>query len=522
VSGPGSHHRERQDGHAERWRLSDRLRELRTTSFGQRQKQAALGKVFGGVGGPTVSGWENGNENRRPPVDRLRDYARFFCSIRSLSPSLRLLPDDELTGEEAERRLALESELLGLLRAAELEAVAEREDIALPAGDASSDAPRVSQGQVAPGTTERRRGLLAVTVIVTVVAGSTWYLSRRLDPRSVASCQQRPATNRPVPSQLNHPSEVIVSGSDTLFVLDTENHRLLLQKEEGGPASTIAGTAVAGCWGDGGRAVNAQLNGPDGLAVGTDGTIFIADTENARVRAVDRTGTIRTVAGGGKGGSIGDGGPAREATLSTSVEGLALGPDGTLYIADADQHRVRAVDTRGVIRTVIGRGAPVFSGDGRPATMADTNTPQAVVVAPDGTLFLADSGNNRVRMVDGRGIITTIAGDGSGNGCQSSASGDDAQLACPQGLALAPDGALYISDSLNHRVRRRDPTGAIVTVAGTGKAGYSGDGGPAGAAQLSLPQGLSVAPDGSLYIVDRGNHVVRRVTPDGTITTVLQ
>ena len=285
--------------------------------------------------------------------------------------------------------------------------------------------------------------------------------------------------------------------------------------------STIAGTGVAGCSGDGGRAVNAQLHGPDGLAVGTDGTIFIADTENRRVRAVDRTGAIRTVAGGGPAGSIGDGGRATEASLSASVEGLALGPDGTMYIADADQHRVRAVDKRGLIRTVVGRGAPLFSGDGRPALLSEVNTPQAVVVAPDNTLFLADSGNNRVRMVDGDGVITTIAGDGSGNGCEMPGSGEESQIACPQGLALAPDGALDISDSRNHRVLKRDATGAIVTVAGTGKAGYSGDGGPARAAQLSFPQGLGVAPDGSLYVVDRGNHVVRKMAPDGTITTVL-
>ena len=252
VTTSGSHHRERLDRHEERWRLSDRLRELRTTELGHRLKQAALGRVLGGVGGPTVSGWENGNENRRPRVDRLRDYARFFCTERSLSPTLRLLTDDELTAEDIDRKCALELELLALLRAAESEAGAEHEQTALRAADdrsigkaldevveeeyvwesplrarelrkplgkaqstdyAAPGALGVSRSRLAPRLTAARQRLLVLALVVTMVAGTTWYVTGRREPSSDAPCQKQPATDRPTLIGLNHPSEVVVSRS---------------------------------------------------------------------------------------------------------------------------------------------------------------------------------------------------------------------------------------------------------------------------------------------------------------------
>lgn len=322
------------------------------------------------------------------------------------------------------------------------------------------------------------------------------------------------------PSRLNHPSEIAVLPGGKIYVLDTDNQRLV-EMDAAGVVSTVAGTGSAGCSGDNGPATSAQLNGPDGLAVAPDGTIYIADTQNRRIRAVRPNGIIVTVAGGARTAYTGDGGPATHAGISRAVEGLTVGPEGSLYITDTLNHRIRRVDGVGTIRTVAGRGKQGFSGDGGRATEADINTPEAIAVAPDGTMYVADSGNNRLRVVRPDGVIQTLAGDGTG-GCDRQGDRRPAQLACPQGLALDASGSLYIADSLNNRVRRLTPDGTIVTIAGTGTAGYSGDGGLATAAELSVPQGLALATDGSLYIVDRGNHVIRRVTPDGLVTTVLR
>jgi hypothetical protein len=229
-------------------------------------------------------------------------------------------------------------------------------------------------------------------------------------------------------------------------------------------------------------------------------------------------GTIKTVAGTGWFGDSGDGGPATAASFKDPI-GVAVLPDGSFLIADAGAGRVRRVSPTGIITTVAGNGTRGFSGDGGPATAAEIFDPNGLAVMPDGGFLIAD-GDYVVRRVFPDGTITTVAGTGvqgfSGDGGPATA----AQLNLPYSVAVTPDGGFLIADSGNRRVRRVSPTGIITTVAGTGVQGSSGDGGAATAAQLNDPTGLATTPDGGFLIADFFGNRVRRVSPTGVITTV--
>jgi RHS repeat-associated protein len=274
--------------------------------------------------------------------------------------------------------------------------------------------------------------------------------------------------------------------------------------------TTVAGNGDDSFSGDGGPATQASLNGPRGVAVGPDGSLYFADIDNARIRRVAPNGIITTVAGTGNATFSGDGGPAAQASL-VGPFGVAVGPDGSLYIADADNNRIRRVAPNGIITTVAGTGNATFSGDGGLATQAAVQSPRGVAVGPDGSLYVADRGNQRIRQVAPDGIITTVAGNGvfgfSGDGGPAT----QASFRIPFGVATGPDGSLYIADRSNQRIRRVAPDGIITTVAGNGSASFSGDGGPATQAALDDPNGVAVGPDGSLDIGDGNNHRIRRV-----------
>ena len=286
-----------------------------------------------------------------------------------------------------------------------------------------------------------------------------------------------------------------------------------------GTISTIAGSDSFGDFtGDGGPAIAAALNEPLGVAVMPDGGYLIADAGNDRVRRVFPDGTIRTVAGTGNYGDSGDGGPAIAANFKDPL-GVAALPDGGFLIADAGAGRVRRVSATGTITTVAGNGTRGFSGDGGPATAAEIFDPNGLAVMPDGGFLIAD-GDYVVRRVFPDGTITTVAGTGtpgfSGDGGPATA----AQLNLPYSVAVTPDGGFLIADAGNLRVRRVSPSGIITTVAGTGVQGNSGDGGAATAAQLNYPSGLATTPDGGFLIADFFGNRVRRVSPTGVITTV--
>jgi hypothetical protein len=284
-------------------------------------------------------------------------------------------------------------------------------------------------------------------------------------------------------------------------------------------AGTPGGRAASG---DGGLATAAQIGLPHGIAVEPDGSYLIADTLNNRIRRVSTAGTITTVAGTGMPGSAGDGGPATAAQLS-SPESVAAMSDGGFLIADTDNNRIRRVSPDGTITTVAGTGdfgGPGPSGDGGPAAAAQLTEPFAVAVTADGGFLIADSGDVRIRRVSPAGTITTVAGTGaegfSGDGGPATA----ATLGTPEGVAETADGGFLVADSGNEVIRRVSPDGTITTVAGNGGFGFSGDGGAATAAELQDPVGVTEAADGSVLIADVGSGRVRRVLPDGTITTL--
>jgi hypothetical protein len=286
-----------------------------------------------------------------------------------------------------------------------------------------------------------------------------------------------------------------------------------------GTISTIAGSDPFGDFtGDGGPATAAALNEPLGVAVMPKGGYLIADAGNDRVRRVLPDGTIHTVAGTGMYGSSGDGGPATAAQFQDPL-GVAALPDGGFLVADAGAGRVRRVFPDGTITTMAGNGIRGFSGDGGPATAAEIYDPNGLAVLPDGGFLIAD-GDYVVRGVLPDGIITTVAGTGvpgsSGDGGPATA----AQLDNPYSVAVTPDGGFLIADTGNRRVRRVSPDGIITTVAGTGVPGSTGDGGPATAAQLDAPTGLATTPDGGFLIADFFGDRVRAVSPSGVITTV--
>jgi uncharacterized protein (TIGR03437 family) len=302
---------------------------------------------------------------------------------------------------------------------------------------------------------------------------------------------------------------IAVDSAGNVYVADSGN----IRKISNGVIATVAGNGTQGFSGDNGLATSAQLYAPWGVAVDSAGNLYIADTYNSRIRKVS-SAVITTVAGNGTQSFSGDNGPATSAQLYNS-HGVAAGPDGSLYIADSSNNRIRKV-SGGVITTVAGTGTPGFSGDNGPAISAQLTDPEGVAVDSAGNLYIADTGYSRVRKVT-NGVITTMAGGGATLGDNGPATG--AQLYSPKGVAVDSAGDLYIADTYNQRVRKVS-NGVITTVAGTGTHGpSSGDNSPATSASLFSPTGVAVDSAGNLYIADTGNSRVRKVS-NGVITTV--
>lgn len=283
---------------------------------------------------------------------------------------------------------------------------------------------------------------------------------------------------------------------------------------------TTAGNGVIGFAGDGGPATAASFSNPVSVAIGPDGSQYIADQYNHRIRKITPDGTITTVAGNGVAGFAGDGGPAREASLNQPVS-VALGPEGSLYLSDFKNNRIRRVSPDGTITTVAGNGTySSILGDGEQATAASLGFPMGIAVGPDGTLYIADTSNNRVRRVGLDGIITTVAGNGRTGFWNDGGPAKSSSLDSPYALAVGSDGSLYIADLVNQRIRRVGINGIINTVAGNGLSGFAGDGQAAIAARLNTAASIAVTNNGQLYIADAANNRIRRVGVDGIITTV--
>jgi len=293
--------------------------------------------------------------------------------------------------------------------------------------------------------------------------------------------------------------------------------RFTQSRDVSGTVRFVTGTHTGGkrFSGDGGPAVEALLNFPGAVAVDGRGHVYIADTMNHRIRKIDaESSIISTIAGTGQKRWSGDGGPATLAALNEPTA-LALAQNGHLYIADQSNHRVRRVDLdTGIITTVAGTGEAGYSGDGSPGHEAGLSGPSGLAVDVDGTLYIADTFNGRIRKVDVEtGIMTTVAGDGNEYRYQGNPHEFSTSLSRPYGIALDADGHLLMTDSDSHLIRRWHRQKKIITrVAGTGHAGYGGDGGVSFEAGLNYPFGVAVDRHGNIYIADTFNHRIRVIT----------
>ncbi|SDZ36103.1 Sugar lactone lactonase YvrE [Amycolatopsis xylanica] len=324
------------------------------------------------------------------------------------------------------------------------------------------------------------------------------------------------AVSTEIGTGLNHPAGVTADVNGTLYLSDTGNQRIKrLNRDQS--ITVLAGTGAGGYSGDGGQATAAQLNSPSGLAVTRTGNLLVGDYANHRVRrvvvpVVDTT--VSAYAGTGEWKFSGDGGPALTATFQ-GPRAVSADGRGGLFISDGVSMRVRKVGQDGIITTVAGTGERAFTGDGGPATQAALE-PQALV-AGGGGFYVIDAAT-RIRKVDAAGVITTIAGTGKAGYTGDGGPAKSAQIAA-NGLAIDRAGNLYFADWITHRVRRIGTDGVITTVAGTGTAGFTGDGGQATAAQLNTPTDLTVDGAGNVYIIDNFNYRIRKVNPAGVITT---
>ncbi|MDX2029764.1 MAG: RHS repeat-associated core domain-containing protein [Blastocatellia bacterium] len=359
-----------------------------------------------------------------------------------------------------------------------------------------------------------RRSVQAVSSVITTAAGTGG---------SGFSGDDGPATEATFSGF--SPQGVAVAPDGSVYLADTGN-RVIRRVAPNGIITTVAGTPGVECGaptdacGDGGSALQARFIAPFAIAFGADGSYYVADPGANKVRKIAPNGTITTLAGTGgncssEEGSIvcGDEGPAADAKLNVPL-GVAAAPDGAIYIGDSGTHRVRRVGPDGIITSIAGNTNSIPGGcsnNGVPALQGCLGAPFGVVAMPDGAVIFSDSQLNRLFRVGTNGILTVVAGDGV---CGYSGDGGPAtigRLCTPEGITRGPDNAVYIADWSNNRIRRVGPDGILTTVAGTGASTYGGDGGPALAAQIRLPLGVAFAPDGSLYIADGNNYRLRRV-----------
>ena len=321
-------------------------------------------------------------------------------------------------------------------------------------------------------------------------------------------------------AKLRVPAGLTFDAQGNLYIADRDNHRVRKVDTQGN-ITTVAGNGTAGFSGDGGPATKASLNLPSGLAVDSKGNLYISDRSNNRVRMVNTQGIIKTIAGNGNEGYHGDNMPALKATLDKPF-GLALDKDNNLYIADRGNNRIRKIDSSGLISTVAGDGGFYFIGDNGPAYRASIAGPTGVVVDGKGNIYIADRNNNRIRMVDSLGMIRTLMGTGQQDYNGDSELARETNLHLPFGVALDKKGDLLVIDRSHYRIRKVTlKSNQVTTLAGNGVKQFGGDGGPAQGANLEFPHGIDVDSKDNVIFADKAHYRIRKITPQGIISTIV-
>ncbi len=312
-------------------------------------------------------------------------------------------------------------------------------------------------------------------------------------------------------AQVNFPTSIARSANGTLYIADTFNNRIRSVQTDG-IIRTVVGTGTRGFSGDGAAATAALISPPYGVAADAAGNIYFSDSLNNMVRKVSTSGTITRIAGTGVQGYGGDGGNAVDSLLNLPT-GVAVDSAGNVYVADTQNHRVRKISTDGKIATVLGTGQPNYDGDGKPGDQAPIYYPESVALDSAGNLYVADTFNHRIRKLSTAGIASTVAGNGvaafRGDGGQAAS----ASLNYPRGVFVDASGRVLIADSINNRIRMVTENGVIRTIAGAGFFGDAGDGGPAVLALFRYPRAVISDGSGGLLVLDTDNQRIRQLTP---------
>ena len=337
-------------------------------------------------------------------------------------------------------------------------------------------------------------------IILALLLSPVWLTGQNYVTTTLLANAPLTSSTSPASIWVGNPDSVTTDAAGNLYFTSLHS---VFRISASGQLARFAGTTRKGFSGDGGQANAAQLNDPAGVAIDPNGTVYIADSGNNRVRRVTPDGIITTVAGSGVAGFSGDNGPAVTAQLNLPVA-VAVATIGQLYVLDFGNNRVRQITPEGIIKTFAGTGAVGASGDNGPALSATFNYPTGMALTPAGDLMLADAGNNRIRRI-ANGIASTVTAG---------------SLNFPDGLRTDAAGNIYISDSGNFRIVKVTPNGTVATVAGSGTQGFAGDGGAATDAALNYPNDVAIGTNGALYIADSANARIRVVSPAGIISTL--
>ena len=325
-----------------------------------------------------------------------------------------------------------------------------------------------------------------------------------------SNCEYVPGNVAATATSLSEPNQVTTDKLGNIYIAESGNN-VVRKVGPNGMTSLVAGNRVKGYRGDGGVAASAILNQPTDIVFDKAGNMYVADCGNFVIRKINALGVIYTIAGNRKCNYSGDGGPAVNASIKWPLA-IAVDNNNNLLIVDNAGNSIRKVSATGIITTICGNGVAGYSGDGGPATNAMIDAPTDVAVDKRGNIYVADNGNNRIRVITPNGSINTFAGTGAEGYDEDGTTATNCKLSHPYGIFIDSKDNVYVSDNGNSVIRKIDRNKLVSTVAGTaGKPGYKGDGGDATKCEISNPGGIAIDREGNLLVADFGNNAVRMI-----------